>query len=415
MLQLLNRRAAAKPPGSQAAGTTAARAPTLPPVDPRAAHAARLCHGALGACVAHAFAGFSLALSPAAAPNERPAKGESLLRLAHPAGVATIAFDLAAFPELAPLERLHADDAGAQVRAARNAAVRRPVLRALLAPLLGQLARLGLQDVDVLDLVRADGVPLTPRAVPLVLGFMLGDGPTARRHSARLWVSDGLLDALLDSLSRERPAPPPALAATLAAPGRLLLGTRVLAIAALQSLEPGDVLLRAVRGTPQPGAAGELAIGTIEAFAAWGTAGLQRAVARVELDANLLTFLEPFKMTDHTTLPDLDALDEHAPGAEPAHDELGSLDIPVSFEVDTLALPLDALATLAPGYVIELPRRVEQVPLKLVAWGRTIGTGELVAVGEQLGVRILSIAHRRAGGLAAEAPARQVNVDDPVQ
>lgn len=414
MLNLPNRRAAAKPPRSQAADIAARRPPPLPAVDPRVARVARLCHGAFGACLERAFPGFSPTLAPAAAPNERPAKGDSLLRLAYHAGVATIALDLAAFPELAPLERLHAEDATAQERAARNSAVRRQVLRALLAPLSAPLARLGLQDFDVLDLVRADGVPPAPRAVPLVLHFTLGQGAGARRHVARLWVSDGLLDALHATLPREQRVPL-ALSDTLAAPGRLLLGARVFALETFEALETGDVLLRAVRGAPQPGAPGELAIGPIEAFAAWGTAGLQRAVARVELDTNLLTLLEPFKMTDHTTLPDLDALDEHAPGAEPGNDELGTLDIPVSFEVDTLALPLDTLGALSPGYVIELPRRIDQVPLRLVAWGRTIGTGELVAVGEQLGVRILSIAHRRAGMLSTEAPARQVSVDDPVQ
>jgi type III secretion protein Q len=161
---------------------------------------------------------------------------------------------------------------------------------------------------------------------------------------------------------------------------------------------------------------GDLLLEPFEAIAAWGTGGQQRAVAAVQVDARLVTFLEPFKMTDHTAFAQLDPFDEHSSGAEPAHEELGSLEVPVTFEVDSLPLSLDALSALGPGYVIELPRRADQLALKLVAYGRTIGTGELVTVGERLGVRVLSIAHHRAArGRAAHPSIGQAGSDDPVQ
>lgn len=73
--------------------------------------------------------------------------------------------------------------------------------------------------------------------------------------------------------------------------------------------------------------------------------------------------------------------------------DLGELDLPVQFEVDTIALPLSQLCALRPGYVLELQTPVAEAQLKLVAHGQTIGFGELVTVGEHLGVRILRMAH----------------------
>jgi type III secretion protein Q len=73
---------------------------------------------------------------------------------------------------------------------------------------------------------------------------------------------------------------------------------------------------------------------------------------------------------------------------------IGELELPVQFEIDTVALPLAQLSTLGPGYVLELPVPVADAQLRLVAHGQTIGYGELVTVGEHLGIRIIRMAHR---------------------
>ena len=73
--------------------------------------------------------------------------------------------------------------------------------------------------------------------------------------------------------------------------------------------------------------------------------------------------------------------------------DIGELDLPVQFEVDTVALPLSQLYALRPGYVLELPTPVAEAQLKLVTHGQTIGYGELVTVGDHLGIRILRMAH----------------------
>ncbi len=73
---------------------------------------------------------------------------------------------------------------------------------------------------------------------------------------------------------------------------------------------------------------------------------------------------------------------------------VGELELPVQFEIDTVSLPIEQLSVLEPGYVIELPVAVADAQLRLVVHAQTVGYGELVAVGEHLGVRIIRMAHR---------------------
>jgi type III secretion protein Q len=67
--------------------------------------------------------------------------------------------------------------------------------------------------------------------------------------------------------------------------------------------------------------------------------------------------------------------------------------IPVSldFELGNLALPLGELATLKPGYVFELPGSLEKVRVAICSNGTRVGQGELVAVGDVLGVQLVSL------------------------
>jgi type III secretion system YscQ/HrcQ family protein len=67
--------------------------------------------------------------------------------------------------------------------------------------------------------------------------------------------------------------------------------------------------------------------------------------------------------------------------------------IPVSldFDLGNLALPLGELATLKPGYVFELPGTLEKLRVVIRANGTRVGLGELVAVGDVLGVQLLSL------------------------
>jgi type III secretion protein Q len=220
-----------------------------------------------------------------------------------------------------------------------------------------------------------------------------------------------------------------AAASPLRIPGTLALGSRNVPLAALQALRPGDVLLR----TFAPAIAQALA--TQRAFsapAAWGAAGgtggalaLRRLHTRVVLDGTQLTIETTPIMNDETLradtpdmlpgadetpddalfaaeqaadydaeLPDPLAAGYATPSAAPDGPlDIGLLDLPVQFEIDSVALPLAELAALRPGYVIELAAPVLDTPVRLVTHGQTVGFGEIVAIGEHLGVRITRMAY----------------------
>ncbi|MET0382991.1 MAG: type III secretion system cytoplasmic ring protein SctQ [Burkholderiaceae bacterium] len=379
-------------------------APRLPQIDARDARLARLCSGPIGSRVAQWLGRDAVTLSPCGVATEHRFANASVLRLSHPAGAAAVVFDLAAFPELAMLERQPGNDA--EPRDAAGAMLRRTVLRALVAPLLDRLSYIGLGEFDALELVRAEGAAPAPSALALRVTWR------ARGHlrEARLWLPEALLDAMLLSLEATAAAAAelqlPGNLPTLRIPGRILLGARTFSAAALQALEPGDVILNVSSARLLRPGGQDLELAPFSCHAAWGTVDLMGVTALVRIDGHQLTLMESPMMTEDTALQESQTLPGHPLGTLTVDSALSSLDIPISFEIDTVALQLGELSSLAPGYVLELAQRVEQVPLRLVAYGRTVGSGELVAVGERLGVRILSIAHHRAhDGHASHAEA----------
>jgi type III secretion protein Q len=86
-----------------------------------------------------------------------------------------------------------------------------------------------------------------------------------------------------------------------------------------------------------------------------------------------------------TLQPEDDRPDEAAPLP------VDQLQVPVAFELDTARISLADLASLGPGYVIELDQPLTSAEVRLVCHGQIVGRGQLVAVGEQLGVRIVAM------------------------
>ena len=70
--------------------------------------------------------------------------------------------------------------------------------------------------------------------------------------------------------------------------------------------------------------------------------------------------------------------------------ELDDLPIKLVFEVGRCDMTLGAVRALGPGHVFALERDPAQ-SVDIVANGRRIGTGQLVRVGERLGVRVLRL------------------------
>lgn len=82
---------------------------------------------------------------------------------------------------------------------------------------------------------------------------------------------------------------------------------------------------------------------------------------------------------------------EEEPGMEAGQASgVENLPINLTVEVGRMQLSLQELSQLAPGNLVELPVTPEQ-GVDLVANGKKIGRGELVRIGETLGVRITTI------------------------
>ncbi|MGH8032692.1 MAG: type III secretion system cytoplasmic ring protein SctQ [Luteimonas sp.] len=67
-----------------------------------------------------------------------------------------------------------------------------------------------------------------------------------------------------------------------------------------------------------------------------------------------------------------------------------ALPVQLAFEIGQLELSVGELASLQPGYVFALPTHLAGANVTLRANGRVAGRGEVVAVGDTLGVRLLS-------------------------
>jgi type III secretion system YscQ/HrcQ family protein len=81
------------------------------------------------------------------------------------------------------------------------------------------------------------------------------------------------------------------------------------------------------------------------------------------------------------------ALSAGAPAADAAFDDLP---IKVVFELGRVEMSLGRLQELGPGHVFELERPLGRA-VEVLAGGRRIGQGEIVRIGEQVGVRMVRL------------------------
>ena len=424
-------RAAARVPQTAAIARLPLRA-----VPPLAARVARLvCDAGTAQWLARdaAIVDWQATLEPAAGRSHAPLEQPGVLDLAHAAGAVRVLFDLAAYPALDIAALPDGTLSRAPVPGDTARALRIAVAGVLVEPLLKRLAALGLGDMHVTQLAR--GTPPEP-SVHDCATFDATFSLDGTRHRARVLLAASVVDAL-EALHATRKVH--LTADTFRAhassqtqnsapfdgykvPGRLILGSRRLPVDTLRALEAGDVLLRSLPGNlrallPASGVEridetcaahpadangtthatthapplAEPATATASATVAWGSPGLMRVHAQVNIEGRRLSLTKEPIMTDEldpVRPDDLLAPDQHSNPID-----IGELDLPVQFEVDTVALPLSQLYALRPGYVLELPTPVADAQLKLVTHGQTIGYGELVTVGDHLGIRILRMAH----------------------
>ncbi|WP_087751644.1 type III secretion system cytoplasmic ring protein SctQ [Paraburkholderia caledonica] len=347
--------------------------------------------------------------------------------LAHLSGQLALHVDLARYPSLQILATpAEADHSGTQ-QSLRNA-----IANALLAPLVDSFNASGAGTWRVASVQRATKESATfesDNTARLRIALMR-EGVAYETLFDIALPTLRLIETRLASFGDQQQRRDLDAFATLGVPGRIALGARRVSIRALQKLRPGDVLLRTFSRATVLGLRGH---GPLHLRAAWGTPGLRCMLATVALDGALLTLNDDPIMSEETLqvegdeLPRIDYGDpplddvpheaaiatgtaaptkseteaeaeaqaeaEAAPFTQTSPLDIGELDLPVQFEIDTLALPLSQVAALRRGYVIELDTPVTDARIKLVAHGQTIGHGELVSVGEHLGIRITGMAY----------------------
>ncbi len=377
-------------------------------IDPTLARLSQTVHDARLAHAVHAATGAQLLHATPLERLARPGIGRGGLRDAAvlelqvgtgggAARTLYVEFDLDAHPALAIVawpDRAAPGGPAMLSPSGAELALRQTVAGVLLEPLANALAQLGYDAPRIVSVTRralADcAADLKPDMPPVALALAFGDTRTDCTVVAGSHVL-GTLDALI---SRTGDAAWRQAFPALPLPGSAILGTRSFAVETLGALEPGDVLLRCL--FPGFDAAALLAPASIDAaprvVAAWGARGHTRAHAGASLDGRSLILNQEWYMSD-----ELDSTRADTGLATDRPDEaimVGTLELPVQFEIDTVALPLDQLSALGPGYVVELPVPAADAQLRLVVHGQTVGFGELVTVGEHLGVRIIRMAHR---------------------
>jgi len=219
----------------------------------------------------------------------------------------------------------------------------------------------------------------------LWLDFIIDDADieasTPARHRGKLRLPYAWLPRLLDRAEQafdDDPLPtlgrwrqlPVAVAIQFARPG--------LRTAQWRALRPGDVI---VVGTHSR----SLRVWAHAAGWAWPLAGMSDGW---RIDGAALSISHV-----HRESPAMNDNNASATAATSQIDEdAGARNLPVrvEFEIGTIEMSVGELSTLQPGYVFALPAHLEGANVIIRANGRAAGRGEVVAVGETLGVRLLS-------------------------
>jgi type III secretion protein Q len=216
-------------------------------------------------------------------------------------------------------------------------------------------------------------VPRRPADVPgtvTVCAEIMLDGAVG--GTATLDLDEECATAIAGLVDRlpATPDPMPLLALPLA----FRLGGVRLTVAELAGLAPGDVVLP---DWQMPGAGEVAAVLGEGLYAAAGCTG-----GRVTLAAPLhpITGDERERWT-------MDDAREGRRLADLAAEALDELPVKLLFEIGRVDLPLGELRSLGPGHVFELGRDLSH-PVEIHANSRRIGQGEIVRIGEAVGVRV---------------------------
>jgi type III secretion protein Q len=177
----------------------------------------------------------------------------------------------------------------------------------------------------------------------------------------------------------------------LATPLRLTLGESKVPTAALQSLDPGDVMWIENASITREG----VAIG----LTAPAARGSWRCRARRE-SLRIISAAEVSSSAKPKSSTPLQASAASGAGVSPMDAQRWQLEVPVTFDLGELQLQVADLERLQPGHIIELPQDISTATVSLRVADRCIAEGTLIAVGKRLGVRIATVIAQPAAGAA---------------
>lgn len=172
-------------------------------------------------------------------------------------------------------------------------------------------------------------------------------------------------------------------------PCRLRLPAQMLPAATVRALEPGDVLLIGQRAA---------AIADLRLCADTGEAGFDlRHAWAVGASAEGITIMRALtegELRNETMNDDL-PLEPESPADAESVDVRNAITLRVELLLDTLDLSLAEIDRISAGQILHLAQPVDGARVTLRANGKVFGSGELVSLGELLGVKITRIGDAR--------------------
>ena len=117
-------------------------------------------------------------------------------------------------------------------------------------------------------------------------------------------------------------------------------------------------------------------------------------------------------MTEEIEYEQLDRTAAPANGGAVALDRVGDIPMQLSVELGRTQATVSEVLTLAPGAVVTLDTLAGE-EVDLLANGTAIARGEVVVVGDKLGLRVKEIVEVESDALAAQEQAAQTAPDGP--
>jgi type III secretion protein Q len=273
-------------------------------------------------------------------------------------------------PVSVALEDLQLFGAVDVMRPELSAELRAACLSSYATPVWERLEKITRRAVDLVAVRLHDSLRMPPDA----LGFEISACSRGVATRGFLRVLDPALSHILFEAS-VREMPPAQVRPDTPVRWTAVVGSSSLSSSEVRALEEHDIIVI------------DDADFSADALGCWlGVGPTRRRAGHVSLRDGRI-HLHDFNLEGRSVMSprDADELPDHVSGFE-------EIPVNVRFEVAQWQAPLGEIAALAPGSIIDLGQRVDAQAVSVWVEQRCIGKGQLVAIGERLGVRLLTTA-----------------------